>query len=63
MTTKNFVEVQFQPFDRSLVKKSSFKCGNPELDDWLRAHAGQQERSNNTRTFLAVPPRSAQVVG
>lgn len=34
--------------------RSRFRCGKPELDDWLKTKAGQQERSNNTRTFLAV---------
>lgn len=40
-------------FDRKF-DRSSFSCGNPDLDDWLRTQAGQQERANNTRTFLAV---------
>lgn len=34
--------------------RSRFRCGKPELDDWVKTKAGQQERSNNTRTFLAV---------
>jgi predicted N-acetyltransferase YhbS len=34
--------------------RSSFSCGKPGLDDWLKRQAGQQERANNTRTFLAV---------
>ena len=40
-------------FDRGF-DRSTFSCGKPELDDWLRRQAGQQERANNTRTFLAV---------
>ena len=36
-------------FDRSL-----FSCGKPDLDDWLKTKAGQQERANNTRTFVAI---------
>ncbi len=40
-------------FDRRL-DRHSFDCGNPDLNDWLRRQAGQQERANNTRTFLAV---------
>lgn len=43
-------------FDRSL-----FSCGNYDLDDWLKTKAGQQERTNNTRTFLAV--EGEKVVG
>ncbi len=34
--------------------RSSFRCGKPDLDDWLTTGAGQQKWSNNTRTFLAV---------
>ena len=40
-------------FDRGF-DRSTFSCGKPELDDWLKRQAGQQERANNTRTFLAV---------
>lgn len=45
--------MQIIAFSRG-VDRSSFRCGKPELDDWLKTRAGQQERSNNTRTFLAV---------
>lgn len=41
--------------------RSSFRCGKPDLDDWLKTRAGQQERSNNTRTFVAV--EESQVAG
>ncbi len=34
--------------------RSRFECGRPELDEWLRTQASQQESANNTRTFLAV---------
>lgn len=34
--------------------RNSFSCGKTDLDDWLKTQAGQQERANNTRTFLAV---------
>jgi GNAT superfamily N-acetyltransferase len=40
-------------FDRKF-HRSSFSCGKPDLDEWLKTQAGQQERANNTRTFLAV---------
>jgi predicted N-acetyltransferase YhbS len=40
-------------FDRRFDRRS-FSCGKPDLDDWLKTKAGQQERANNTRTFLAV---------
>lgn len=47
-------------FDRRF-DRSSFSCGQPDLDDWLRTRAGQQERANNTRTFLAV--EESRVIG
>jgi predicted N-acetyltransferase YhbS len=45
--------VEIFPFDRKF-DRSLFGCGKPDLDDWLKTQAGQQERANNTRTFLAV---------
>jgi predicted N-acetyltransferase YhbS len=45
--------VEISAFDRRF-DRSSFSCGKPDLDDWLKTRAGQQERANNTRTFLAV---------
>lgn len=45
------------------MRKATFRCGKPELDEWLHSYAGQQERSNNTRTFLAVPSGSGVVAG
>lgn len=47
-------------FDRRF-DRGSFSCGNLVLDDWLKTKAGQQERTNNTRTFLAV--EEAKVIG
>lgn len=58
------VAVEIRAHDRALVRKAAgFSCGYPDLDEWLRHHAGQQERRNNTRTFLAVIPGTDQVVG
>ncbi|HEY2877671.1 GNAT family N-acetyltransferase [Nocardioides sp.] len=34
--------------------RSRFDCGKPELNEWLCTQAGQQERADNTRTFLAI---------
>jgi predicted N-acetyltransferase YhbS len=45
--------VDIVAFDRRF-DRNSFSCGKPDLDDWLKTQAGQQERANNTRTFLAV---------
>lgn len=47
-------------FDRKF-DRASFDSGKPDLDDWLKTKAGQQERANNTRTFLAV--EDGRVVG
>lgn len=41
--------------------RSRFQCGKPDLDDWLKTRAGQQDRTNNTRTFLAV--EESRVIG
>jgi len=45
--------IQIVPFAKRFAR-ATFSCGHPELDKWLRTQAGQQERSGNTRTFLAV---------
>ncbi len=64
MTSQRSVAIQIRPYSRALVRAASgFSCGNPDLDEWLRRHAGQQERRNNTRTFVAVVPEGGQVVG
>jgi GNAT superfamily N-acetyltransferase len=34
--------------------RSGFSCGQPELDDWFRRRAGQDERRNVARVFVAV---------
>ncbi|RLP08089.1 Uncharacterised protein [Propionibacterium australiense] len=41
------------PFDRR-YDRSSFCCGQADIDIWLKEQAGQHERRNNTRTFLAI---------
>jgi len=45
--------VEIVAFDRKF-DRNSFNCGKPDLNDWLRTQAGQQERAGNTRTFMAV---------
>jgi GNAT superfamily N-acetyltransferase len=52
--------VEIVAFDSSF-DRSSFSCGKPALDDWLKTQAGQQERADNTRTFLAL--EGTNVVG
>lgn len=34
--------------------RSRFSCGQPELDDWFRRRASQDERRNVSRVFVAV---------
>lgn len=34
--------------------RSKFSCGQAELDDWFRRRAGQDERRNVARVFIAV---------
>lgn len=41
--------------------RSAFDCGKPTLNEWLQRQAGQQERADNTRTFLAI--ESDRIVG
>jgi GNAT superfamily N-acetyltransferase len=54
--------VEIVAFNRA-ISSDDFCCGKPELDDWLRTKAGQQERSDNTRTFLAIDPERDGVAG
>jgi hypothetical protein len=34
--------------------RSAFSCGQPELDDWFRRRASQDEKRNVARVFVAV---------
>jgi ribosomal protein S18 acetylase RimI-like enzyme len=34
--------------------RTSFSCGQPDLDDWFRRRAGQDERRNVARVFVAI---------
>jgi ribosomal protein S18 acetylase RimI-like enzyme len=34
--------------------RAAFSCGEPDLDDWFRRRAGQDERRNLARVFVAV---------
>jgi GNAT superfamily N-acetyltransferase len=43
--------------------RDEFDCGQPTLDDFLRLHAGQYERRNLGRTFVAVEPAQTRVDG
>lgn len=54
--------IRIIPFD-SHLDRNRFRCGKDDLDVWLKTQAGQQERRNNTRTFLAVDDSGHRIVG
>lgn len=43
--------------------RASFDCGQPLLNDWLKNLAGQFDRRNLSRTFVATCPDDAIVCG
>lgn len=47
-----------KPHDRA-----SFDCGKPELNDWLQRLAGQYERRDLARIYVAVRENDPQVLG
>jgi GNAT superfamily N-acetyltransferase len=55
--------IVIRAFDRALVRQSSFACGEPGLDVWLREQASQQDRRHNVRTVLAVDESAGRVAG
>lgn len=54
--------VEIVAFNRAL-DRSNFRCGKPDLDGWFRTQAGQQERADNTRTFVAIDPDREGLAG
>ena len=51
-----------EPLDRSRHIAEGFSSGQPTLDRWLRAYAGQSQRRDVARTFVAADG-SLSVVG
>jgi GNAT superfamily N-acetyltransferase len=51
-----------QRLDRS-HDRASFDCGRPPLDHWLQRLAGQFERRDLARTYVAVKPGDVKVLG
>lgn len=47
------MSVEIVPFRRS-IRRDGFRCGKPDLDEWIERYAGQSERNDTTRTFLAL---------
>jgi GNAT superfamily N-acetyltransferase len=43
-----------EPFDPKRHRVADFDCGQPSLDRWLRAYAGQSQRRDVARTFVAA---------
>ena len=43
--------------------RSAFDCGQPMLNEWLKDRAGQFDRRNLSRTFVATRPEEVLVVG
>jgi GNAT superfamily N-acetyltransferase len=43
--------------------RAAFDCGNPILSDWLRSRAGQFERRDLARTYVAVRRGGVLVAG
>ncbi len=46
--------IRVEPLDRTRHLLDVFECGNPVLDRWLRAYAGQAQRSDVARTYVAI---------
>jgi predicted N-acetyltransferase YhbS len=51
-----------EPLDQSRHITAGFSSGQPTLDQWLRAHAGQSQRRDVARTFV-VTDGTLSVVG
>ena len=47
-----------KPHDRS-----GFECGNGSLNEWLRSRAGQFDRRDLSRTYIATRPEESIVCG
>jgi GNAT superfamily N-acetyltransferase len=44
-------------------ERQPFSCGQPALDEWLKTRAGQFDRKDMARTFVAVNPGQTRVLG
>jgi GNAT superfamily N-acetyltransferase len=43
--------------------RSNFDCGQPALNEWLQQRAGQFDRRDLSRTFVATQPDQTEVLG
>lgn len=48
---------------RSIHDRSAFDCGNPSLTDWLKQRAGQFEKRDLARTYVAARLGAKVVLG
>lgn len=46
-----------EPLNAKRHVVTDFDCGQPVLDRWLRAYAGQSQRRDVARTFVAADPQ------
>ncbi|MGR3604809.1 GNAT family N-acetyltransferase [Sulfitobacter sp.] len=53
--------ITFEPLAKR-HDRSHFRCGETELDEWFQKRAGQDERRNVARVFVALDD-SSQIVG
>ena len=55
------MRLTFEPLEKSR-DRSAFRCGEPELEEWFCKRAGQDERRNLARVFVALD-ESSEIVG
>lgn len=52
----------FSPLDKSF-NKSSFDCGKPQLNDYLKKYAFQNQKKRYSITFVATVENSKEIAG
>ena len=55
------LRLTFEPLDKK-HDRAAFRCGQPALDAWFQKRAGQDERRNLARVFVALDEHS-EIVG
>jgi GNAT superfamily N-acetyltransferase len=57
-------EIRIEAFDKTKHNRAAFSCGQPALDEFIRALVTQYEKRRLGKTFVAVPAKEdARVVG
>lgn len=46
--------MRVEPIDRKRHRVEAFRCGTQSLDRWLHAYAGQTQRADVARTYVAI---------